>query len=1025
MKADQLKKQMTFVLLFFISVSFMFAQSKIKITGTVTGQNSEPLVGVSVVEKGVMNAVATENDGKYSISVAQGATLVYSYIGYKTQEIAVTSDVINVTLEEEVSQIDETVVIGYGIQKKSSVTGAISQVKSEDMMNRTITRPEQALQGKTAGVQIVQGSAAPGSSPAVRIRGISSNVTNEPLYIVDGRRASDIGGIDPNDIESMEILKDAASAAIYGIAAGNGVVLITTKQGMAGKTSITYDFQTTIQSIANIPKVMNAEQYIDYMTEAKYLTMDAIMQNWDFKTNTNWADVAFENSVMVRHNLSFQGGNSASKYYLSLSYLDNNGYVVGDADVYQRYTGTINASYNIKPWLEIGTNNQIEYYKVRSIAEGSSYGSLFLSVLQLDPLTPVTYAPDQLPAHMQSDLSKGYKLLQDENGNYYSTSVFQRSSDNMNPYIMRDKTLAWSKGFNINGVAYLNLKPIKDLVFTSRFAYRLSGSKYYSYDKRFYVNSSTMGHQDYASVTASSSTPIYYQWENFANYSKKFGKHNVTAMIGSAVSKTIGFVVSGNITGNVDELGISREDPRYAYFAYATPNVTKTVSGGEESRSSQFSVFGRVQYDYDNKYFFQASLRNDAGNLSQLPKENRYGYFPAVSAGWTISSEKFMQPLRDKISFLKLRASWGQNGSLAGLSGFSYRTNIVLGGSYPFSNNLSYNLSSLPSSAENLGLGWERHEQLDFGLDARFLKDRLTFSFDYFHKTTKDLILYGVPASTVVGTSSPPINAGNIENKGVEIELGWRDRIGDFSYQIRGNIATLKNKVTSIHENMTRINGASFHTTDGITVLEEGYPAWYFRGYKVKGIDSKGNPVFENLDDNPVINDSDRTMIGNPIPDFTCGITLTAQYKGFDLTVFGAGSFGNDIFLTLNRGDRTTANTLKLYYDGRWTETNKSASIPRPAASNIDEYWVSDAQIYDGSYFKIKQIQLGYTLPKSLLSKISISHVRLYCSLDDFFTFTSYPGFDPETVGSGSSMGVDTGYYPLSKKVVFGVNITF
>jgi TonB-linked SusC/RagA family outer membrane protein len=1040
MKVNQFKRQTMFVFVFLMSVPFMFAQSKIKVSGTITDQSGEPLVGVSIVEKGVMNATTTELDGKYTISVNQGATIVYSHIGYKAREIAATESVINVTLEEEVSQLEETVVVGYGIQKKSSVTGAISQVKAEDMLNRTITSPAQALQGKTAGVQIITSSAAPGSSPDVRIRGLGSNNSSSPLYIVDGRRASEgVAGIDPNDIESIEILKDAASAAIYGMEAGNGVVLITTKRGMAGKTSIRYDFQTSIQSIANIPQVMNAEQYIEYMTEANYLSMDAIMQNWDFKTNTNWADVAFENSVMMRHNLSFQGGNSASTYYLSLSYLDNNGYVKGDADVYQRYTGTINASYNIKPWLEVGTNNQIEYYKVRSVPEGSAYGgSIFMAVMQLDPLTPVFYAPDELPQHMLNGLAEHSqnKYLQDENGNYYATSAFL-SNDDVHPYILRDRTYSRSKGFNINGVAYLNFKPIKGLVVTSRFSYRLSGSNSYSYGKRYYANPTVR--QQYVTVSASSSTPISYQWENFANYTRTFGKHNVTAMIGSSVNRSTSFGVNGSITGNVDDLGIKKEDPRYAYFAYATAGVTKTVGGGEESRSAFFSVFGRVSYDYANKYFLQASLRNDAGNLSQLPKENRYGYFPAVSAGWTISNEEFMKPLRDKISFLKLRASWGQNGSLAGLSGFRWKTSIINGGNYPFTNDFLYSISSRPSSSENLELGWEKHEQLDFGIDARFLRDRLSLTFDYFHKNTKDLILTGVTASTIVGNSSPPMNAGNIENKGIELELGWRDKIGDFTYQVRGNFASLKNKVTEIHETVSRIDGATFHTATGLTVFEKGYPAWYFRGLKFSGFDNEGNPTFANLytDDDvidavtgertEIINDNDKTMIGSAIPDFTYGITLMAQYKGFDLTVFGAGSQGNDIFLAFNRGDRKQANKLKIFYDDRWTPTNTNASYPDAGKNDklVSEFWLSSGMIYDGSYFNIKQIQLGYTLPKSLLNKIAVSHVRVYCSLDDFFTFTSYPGFDPETVGAGSSLGIDSGYYPLSKKVVFGVNITF
>ncbi|MDR3286265.1 MAG: TonB-dependent receptor [Prevotellaceae bacterium] len=1022
MNENQVKRWTAFVFLFLMCVSFMFAQNKIKIAGTVTDQRNEPLVGVSVIEKGVMNAATTDLEGKFSISVNQGTILVFSYVGYKTQEREAING-LTVILNEDVLEIDETVVIGYGVQKKSSVTGSISQVKSEDMENRTITRPEQALQGKTAGVQIIQGSAAPGSSPSMRIRGLSSNYSSEPLFVVDGRIAGDIGGIDPNDIESMELLKDAASAAIYGIQAGNGVVLITTKKGAAGKTSISYDFQTTIQSISRIPKVLNSEQYIDFMTEANYIPMDKIMQNWDFKTNTDWSKAAFENSVMTRHNLAFKGGNSASNYYLSLSYLDNNGYIVGDADVYQRYTGTINATYKIKPWLEVGTNNQIEYFRRKSVVEGSEYGSLLMAVLQLDPLTPVTYAPNELPSHMINDMAAGYKFLQDEKGNYYATSAFQ-IADQVNPYIMRDRSSSKTKGFNVNGVVFANLKPIKELVITSRFAYRLSGINYYAYNKRYYVNPTTK--QDNMSVSASSSVPVSYQWENFANYTKKFGKHNVNAMIGTSVRQEVNFGVTGSIYGSASDLGFIEENPLFAYFGYATPGATRNLSGGEETKIAFFSVFGRVTYDYDNKYFLQVSLRNDAADLSKLSSNNRHGYFPAVSAGWTVSNEEFMKPLRNKISFLKIRASWGENGSFGSLSNFLYKTSIASSGSYAFTNDFIYNTGSVPTTLGNPGLGWEKSEQLDFGFDARFLKDRLTLSFDYFNKKTKDLIISGITVSTIVGNTPSPLNAGNIENSGIEIELGWRDKIGDFFYNIRGNIATLKNEVTYIHESVARLDGASFHTTNGITVFEKGYPAWYFRGYKVKGIDAAtGDPVFEDIDKDGTINDLDKTMIGSPIPDFTYGITLQAGWKGFDLTVFGTGSYGNDIFLCINRGDRLQANMLREFYDDRWTPTNTTASRPRPGATDIDRYWLSDSEIYDGSYFKIKQIQLGYSLPKSLLSKIAISNARVYCSLDDFVTFTSYPGFDPETVGQGSGFGVDRGYYPSSKKVVFGINITF
>ncbi|MDR0697885.1 MAG: TonB-dependent receptor [Tannerella sp.] len=1043
------KKEALIYCFLFCGISFLSAQNAIKTSGTVTSDNNETLIRVSVSEKGTTNGTITDLDGKYEITAKEGATLVFSYIGFTTQEMRATNGILNVTLKEDAKSLDEVVVVGYGVQKKSSVTGAISQVKAEDMLNRTITRPEQALQGKTAGVQIVQGSASPGASPDVRIRGLSSNISSTPLFVVDGRIAENgIGGIDPNDIESMEVLKDAASSAIYGIAAGNGVVLITTKKGMAGKTSISYDFQTSIQRISRVPQVLNAEQYIDYMTEAKYLTWDAIMQNYDFKTNTNWSDVTFENSIMTRHNLAFQGGNSAGAYYLSLSYLNNDGYVKGDADTYQRYTATINASYNIRPWLEVGTNNQVEYYMRRTVAEGSEYGSLLMSVLQLDPLTPVTYAPDQLPDFMKAVLKD---LYTDENGNYYSLSAFQ-ISDQYNPFIMRERTKhSVSKGFNMNGTVYINFKPIKELVITSRFGYGLSAANGYNFNQHFYANGSVK--QAYNQLIVSTNTPLSYQWENFANFTKSFGRHNVNAMLGTSIRQSFSYGVTGTLTGSETDLGIS-DNPLFAYPAYASATATRSVGGGEETKVSWFSVFGRLSYDYANRYFLQASLRRDGADLSTLPLNKRYGLFPAVSAGWTVSNESFFEPLLKAIPFFKLRASWGQNGSPSMLTGSwswgSAIVNTVFNGVtmapvlYPFTNNVAYTDAYFPNVLGNPELGWERSEQLDLGFDARFLNNRLTLGFDWFNKTTKDLIMSGVTLSTIVGNNASPINAGSIENKGVEVELGWNDHISDFRYGIRANFASLKNEVTAIHESLPRIEGGMVTVTNtGVTAFERGYPAWYIRGYKVEDIYredvwgvnpetgkdeviySAGDPKFVDITPDGIINDNDKTMIGNPMPDFTYGLTLTAAYKGFDFTLFGAGAHGNDILLAMNRGDRTQANTLKIFYDDRWTPDNPNAPRARTNASNKDKYWLSDAFIYDGSYFRIKQIQLGYTLPGSLLSRLHIANTRAYVSLDDFFTFTSYPGFDPETVGFGNSMGLDKGNYPSSKKIVFGLNITF
>ena len=1008
-------------LCFFCNV--LFAQNVVKVTGTVTDKQNSPMIGASVFEKGTRNGAITDIDGKYSISVPEGAVIVFSSIGFTSQERQAVAGVIDIVLEEDQKLLDEVVVVGYGVQKKSSVTGAISQVKTEDMQNRTITRPEQALQGKTAGVQIFQSSASPGASPTVRIRGINSNGSCDPLYVVDGRIAGDIGGIDPNDIESMEVLKDAASAAIYGAAAGNGVILITTKKGKAGQGTVSYDFQLSIQNIANVPKVMNAEQYIGYMTEANYLSMDKINADWDFKTNTDWSKVAFEPSRMQKHNLAFQGGNDKGTYYLSLTYLDNNGYVVGDADTYKRLTATINADYNIKKWLQVGTNNQIEYYKRKAVAEGSEYGSLLSSVIMLDPLTPVKYSPDNLPEHMQTMVNAGKTYLKDKDGNYYSTSAFQET-DNYNPYIMRDKSNSTNSGYNINGVIYANLKPVKGLVITSRLGYRLSAAKSYTVNNDYFVN--TTINQSYMSVNASASTPIYLQWENFVNYMHSFGKHNLNAMLGTSYIDNSSFYVGGNVTGGDGDFGFKKDDPRYAYFAYATATAVKSVSGGEEIIGRKLAYFGRLNYDYAGKYMAQFSLRADAADSSVLPISKRWGYFPAASLGWTISQENFMQNAKTWLSHLKLRGSWGQNGTTSSLGSYSYLSSISSGMSYPYTNELQYQIGSMPSSTGNNELKWETSEQLDLGIDARFFNDRLSFTADWFSKKTKDLIVTGITPSTIVGNTASPVNAGNIENKGVELELGWKDNIGDFSYGIRGNLATLKNEVTYIHESLDRINGAQFHTTTGLTVFEKGYPAWYFRGYKVDHIDAEtGDPVFVDADNNGTINDSDKMMIGSGIPDFTYGITLNAAYKGFDLTVFGTGSQGNDIFNCSNRGDRLQANKMKFLYTDRWTPSNKNAARPRPGATDIDKYWLSDGMVFDGSYFKIKQIQLGYSLPKSFLKKIGINSFRIYCSLDDFFTFTSYPGFDPEVTGVGSATGIDKGYYPSARKVVFGLNLNF
>ena len=1016
-------KSIRLLTLFLLTIMCLptWAQELINVSGRVVDDTQEPMIGVSVVEKGTTNGAVTDLDGVFKLRARKGATLIISYIGYATQESKAAQN-LKIVLKEDSKILEDVVVVGYGIQKKSSVTGAISQVKAEDMENRTITDPKQALQGKTAGVQIVSSSAAPGSSPTVRIRGFSSNVSSEPLYVVDGVRMSDISGIDPNDIASMEILKDAASAAIYGAEAGNGVVLITTKKGKAGEGRISYSFQYTGQSLARVPKMLNAEEYIQYMTEGNTFTKDYLLANWDGKTDTRWTDVAFEDSKMMKHNLAFIGGSDRGNYYLSLSYLNNDGIVKGDADTYQRLTATINSEYKIKSWLKVGTTNQTEKYNVRQVSSNNEYGSLLTSVMMLDPLTPDTYANGVLPFHVQNALNNKKHLLTDANGNYYGISNFY-SGEQYHPMIMRDNNLARNSGFNINGSIYADFTPIKGFTFTSRFGYRLAGTRSSTTNLPFYGNG--VQSRDYVSQSNQSSTSIYYQWENFANYIMSLGKHNINTMVGMSYQESTYDYVQGGLNANGED-ALLKNDPLFYYLNFASASAVKSVAG-EKTRTAKLSYFGRLSYDYAGKYYAQFSLRADAADLALLPKNTRWGYFPAASLGWTVSEEKFFAPLRNTINSLKLRASWGQNGSLSALSGYSYSTDMTQSGLYPFTSGINYLRGVRPSTMGNDNLKWETSEQTDIGIDAYAFNSRLNFSMDYFNKKTKDLLIWNTTPSLEIGGNTSPINAGNVSNKGFEFELGWRDHIKDFSYGIRANLATISNKVTYIDPSITRLAGSTFHTYT-VTYFEQNYPVYYFRGYKFAGIDPKtGNPTFEDLDKSGNISDGDLTYIGDAIPNFTYGLTITAAYKGFDLTIFGTGSQGNDIFNCINRPDYAASNKQKeLFYTDRWTVNHTKATQPRAGAANMDKYACSSAMVFDGSYFKIKQIQLGLTLPKKWISKIAVSNARVYLSLDDFFTFTKYKGFDPEASANATSgMGIDKGTYPMSKKFVLGFNIDF
>ena len=1011
------------------------AQSFIK--RTVKDQAGEAVIGASVKVQGSQKGVITDFNGIFNIEAAPNATLTISYVGYVTQTVKVAGrNNIEIIMQEDNNTLNDVVVIGYGVQKKSDLTGAVASVKSEDLKNRSTTDAAAAIQGKAAGVQVLNSSGKPGQGAQIRVRGYSSNSSNiGPLLIVDGLQVSSIQYLDPSMIESMEVLKDAASAAIYGAEAGNGVVLITTKSGSKGKGSITYDGKFTLQTLGRVPKLLNGEQFKDWMTMQLGADMvnstlaDAQSQyGWNPNTNTDWMKEYFENTWAQQHTVTFQGGNDRGSYFLSVSYVNQDGIVKGNKDKYERLTAQINADYKVKDWLQIGTNNSIEKWSSRGVSE-NGYGSSFEMLLLIDPLTPLYWtSPNQMLGEYRSYYealqagTSNHVLFGDENG-YYATSYFNQRLAGGNPFSQRDRSERKDDGVNVNGTAYLNLTPIKQVTFTSRFGYRLSFSNYSDWAYPYYLNGQTKG--DNYSISGQSSNSTWFQWENFINYNQDFGKHNVGAMAGMSYRQSNSNYVLGKADGP-DIL--NAYEPNYIYLNSINGNssTTKTIQG-IPGTSRALSYFARVLYSYDNRYSVQGNFRADAFDSSKLSKDNRWGYFFSASAGWTFSNEKWFKNGIDPsiMSFGKIRVSWGQNGNVNVLNNYAYTAGISLNSqfyNYGTTNAVTY--GSMPNGIANPDLTWERSEQFDIGADFRFFSDRLAIGIDWYKKTTKDLLV-AAPVMPESGFSTMTINAGKVRNSGLEVELSWKDHIGDFRYSVSGNFATLSNKVTYLDPSIERIAGATVEGSSPEVVrcyFEEGEPIWYMRGYKYAGRATDGTALYYTKDGGTT-NDpqaEDMTNVGSGLPSLTYGITINAEYKGFDLTVFGAGQAGNDIYYGLYRTGWN--NIAKGVYDD--FKSNKMPTAASVAGSGT--FWRSSAMVYNGSFFKLKQIQLGYTIPANITKKFYVQNLRAYVSLDDFFTFTKYPGLDPENCTQEYNCpGLDKGVYPNMAKLVLGLSVTF
>lgn len=1005
------------------------AQNYVK--GTILDENGEPVIGATIKVQGSNEGVVSDLDGHFSLNVKPGSRLAVSYVGYKTQLLKASNNM-KIVLSTDSKFIDEVVVVGYGVQKKSDLTGSVGTVNEKDLANRSTSDAGAALQGKVSGVQVLNFSGAPGDAASIRVRGYSSNSGNlGPLLIVDGLKVDNIQYLDPSMIENIEVLKDAASAAIYGAEAGNGVILITTKKGEAGHASISYDMKLVNQSIAHKAEIFNAKDFIAYK-ELSGIDMDTKLKanNYD-GTNTDWQDVIFGPSWSTQHSLTFQGGNRNGHFFASLNMLNNDGIVVGNKDQYKRLTAQINADYNLFKWISVGTNTSIEKWSTRAVPQMNLFGSVYTSALTLDPLTPVYFDdPSEFPSDMLQAYKAGKNILKDpSNGKWYAVSKYQ-TDDNGNPLLQRDLIDQKSDGINVRGTLYANITPFKGLTFTSRFGYRLSFSNVHSYTPAYYANSMVYG--DNYDISATDNTGYYYQWENFANYNFQFGKNDFTAMAGMSYIENNTDNVKGEASGPDILTGY---ESNFHYLDYVNNNssTTKSISNAP-GRLTSISYFGRLVYNFDNRYGLQANFRADAFDSSKLAKNNRWGYFPSFSAGWTVSNEKFFKNVFDPKtwSFLKLRASWGRNGNINVLSGYPYATTISYN-SYWYQYDVDdpgVSYGSAPSGLANPKLKWETSDQVDLGLDARFLNDRLTLGIDYFNKKTRDLLV-SVPVVNEIGVDNEVMNAGRVRNRGLEIELSWKNHINDFRYEVSGNFSSLSNKVTYLDPAVGRI----VETISGCNnpmrkVFEAGHSIWYFYGYKYDGVDSKtGAAKIHDFNGDGVINEDDMTDIGSPIPTYTYGITLNMAYKGFDFTLFGTGQGGNKIFNLAYRADTPLRNSLRYYYKNAWTTDNHKGSMPDPKQVVNDwHFWGSSASEFSGAFFKFKEIQLGYTLPKYLIRKVMLSNVRVYVSLDDFFTITKYPGLDPETATMNNNswlMGCDVGSFPTSKKFIMGLNITF
>ena len=1061
-----MKKSRFMMMLLALMVSLTsWAQS---ISGTVIDDQGEAVIGASVVEKGnPQNGTITDFEGNFTIKVKEGTPIVISYIGYVSQELKATNGM-KVTLREDAQTLQDVVVIGYGVQKKSVVTASIAKVSADDLEGKTRLRAEDALKGMAAGVNVTSASGQPGSKSMIRIRGIGTINDSNPLYIIDGMPTDQDGmeSVNPGDIESIEVLKDAASGAIYGARAANGVILVTTKKGKMGKASINYNFSYGWQSAWKKRDVTGATDYAILQNERAVQTGQAPIYADPYNLvdangrkisgfGTNWQELLFnDNAPIQQHDVSISGASEKVNYYLSLGYFTQEGIVGGNygQSNYDRLTIRSNNQFNLFDdskernflnKLDLGAN--VSYMRVHNtgIDANSTWGSPLGSALYLAPVLPVTLDRDGLGGEMIERYDK-YDLYTDANGNPYTIPNFVGSyQEQNNPIAMMqgNPSKNWSHKFMPKFSLDLQIWDAIKYHFT--YSAELS---FWGYEaatlQKYYLSGNN--NADHTSATAYKGNNTTWQVENTLTYDKSFGKHSIGVVLGQSALKFTGDELGGSHWNLVN---INKPSINYTtggdleLSTDADGKITGAKSlvsawGGPYTEHRLSSLFARLSYNYDEKYMFQGTIRRDGS--SRFGSNHKYGVFPSFSIGWNIMNEKFMESTRDWLTNLKFRASWGKNGN-DNIGDFAYTTLTSIGGSsnYYFGRQAAMQYGSKANRLANEDLKWEESEQTDLGLDFGFWNNKLTFSVDYYIKKTNGMIIE-MPIPSYVGEARPLANVGDMENSGVEFELGYKWNIGDAHFAVKGNASYLKNKLKNLGNDTGFLNYGISQFSDGGTRAENGQPFPFFYGYKTDGIiqnaaeaaeynakygtnKQPGDFRFVDTNNDGKITSDDRTNIGNGVPTWTFGLNLDAEWKGFDLSMFFQGVSGADVFDATYRQDIASGN-YPTWVLQRWTGEGTSNKVPTLGKS---ENWVcSDMYIQDGSYLRLKNITLGYTLPRNLTKKVNISRLRIYARAENLFTWTKYWGFDPE-IGSGStSLGVDYGVYPQARTYTLGFNIS-